>query len=458
MDTEKKESTMVEDAKTEALPAEQPKKSERPWKKTRAWQIAKWSLWVFGGLFAIAILALLSLPLWINPVATSLANMLVPKYTGTAFNIERVNLNPYTGKLFISGVKLANPEGYSEKEAFALGSLSADVEVSTLLSDTIHVREITIDSPFASYVFDAEGVNNFARIMEAVNKKLGPKKEEKEKGETKVVIDKVTVRNVRAAVGNGMFELESLTLTDFGKDTPAQIELSGARLVNPEGFPEPNAFSLKALSIGMETADLSKKPIVFHDIAVDTPYLGLGFNKEWTCNLTTIFKPLTANKKKGGEKEDAAEENKSGNDGARVVIDKLAISDLKIGISTAGTLPLGIPLPDFSLPSLTFSIDDIGKESEEGSGLRETIAKVKDKVLQGVGAVGSLISGIVDRIVQLKDGDMVDLFVSYAKKSIGGAIDGIKDKGGAVIDGIKDKGGAMIDGIKSVLPGGAKKE
>ena len=252
MENERDKNTAVEKGEVEIAAPE----VEQPTKKPLARRILKWVLWSVAGLLAFVILAVLTLPLWINPVATSLANMLVPKYTGTAFNVERVNLNPYTGKLLISGVKLANPEGYSEKDAFALGSLSADVEVSTLLSDTIHVREITIDSPFASYVFDATGVNNFARIMEAVNKKLGPKKEEKEKGETKVVIDKITVRNVRAAVGNGMFELESLTLADFGKETPAQIELSGVRLVNPEGFPEPNAVTVKSISIGMETADL----------------------------------------------------------------------------------------------------------------------------------------------------------------------------------------------------------
>ena len=150
MDTEPKpEEKSVEKTEADTPATEQPKK------KSPARRLLKGLLWFIGGLLVFVVVALLTLPLWINPVATSLANALVPKYTGTAFNLERVNLNPYTGKLLISGVKLANPEGYSEKDAFALGSLSADVEVSTLLSDTIHVREITIDSPFASYVFDA---------------------------------------------------------------------------------------------------------------------------------------------------------------------------------------------------------------------------------------------------------------------------------------------------------------
>ena len=164
-----------------------------PKKKSLPRRIVKWFLWFLGGLLAFVLLAVLTLPLWINPVGTSLASMLVPKFTDTAFNIDRLNLNPYTGKLLVSGVKLANPDGYAEGDAFSLGSLSADVEVASLLSDTIHVREVTVDAPFASYVFDAAGSNNIDRIIATVNEKLGPKKEKKEeKTETKVVVDRVT--------------------------------------------------------------------------------------------------------------------------------------------------------------------------------------------------------------------------------------------------------------------------
>ena len=134
-----------ENAATGKPEAEKPA-VKQPEKKSLARRILKFFLWSVAGLLAFVLLAVLTLPLWINPVATSLANSLVPKYTGTAFNLERVNLNPYTGKLLISGVKLANPEGYAEKDAFSLGLLSVDVETSTLLSSTIHVRDILFAS------------------------------------------------------------------------------------------------------------------------------------------------------------------------------------------------------------------------------------------------------------------------------------------------------------------------
>ena len=549
--------------------AESEKSAEKKQKKPLWKRIVKGLLWFLGGTLVFVLVAVLTLPLWINPVATSLARSLVPGYTGTAFNIERVNLNPYTGKLLISGVELANPEGYSEKDAFALGSLSVDVEVSSLLSKTIHVRDITIDAPFASYVFDAEGVNNFDRIIEAVNKKLGPKKEkEEEPSETKVLIDKVTIKNVKVAVGNGRFELASLVLTDFGKDdrparlvisgvklvnppgfeaenafsldsliigvetgaldslpikihhividspyasyvfdeknvdnftrllepllakdgksekkakkeekekaessgtpvtldrlevknfksqiskgrfelaslvvtdfgkpTAAMIKLEDAKLVNPEGFPEPNAFSLKSLSIGMETADLSKKPMVFHDIIVDAPYVGVVFKTGgWDDNIRTMFKPMLGGKKEKEEKAEVAgeEEKKPEKEGPGVKIDKLEIKDAQLQLAWLTTPP--IPLPTFT---------DIGKDSEEGATAKEVVLNVRDKALEEMGVMGSLARKVWDKLKSL-DGSMSDIFSPAALKQLG--LDSVKEIGKKAGE-LKDK---AVEGVKKV--------
>jgi len=328
------------------------KKPKKPlWKR-----IVKGLLWFLGGTLAFVLVAVLTLPLWINPVATSLAKSLVPSYTGTAFNIERVDLNPYTGKLLISGVKLANPEGYSEKDAFALGALSVDVEVTSLLSKTIHVREITIENPFASYVFDAEGVNNFDRIIEAVNKKLGPKKEKKEEpSETKVVIDKVTVKNVKVAVGNGRFELTSLVLTDFGReDVPARLALSGVKLVNPSGFKAENAFSLGSLAIDVETGDLGKFPIKVHDIVIDSPYASYVFDEKNVDNFTRMLEPLLAQggkPEKEAKKEKKDKKKKAGAAGTPVTVDRLEVKNLKTDLCNGRFELASLVVTDFGKPT-----------------------------------------------------------------------------------------------------------
>ena len=447
-------------------PAAETPAANPPKKKSLMWRIIKGLLWTIGGLLIFIILALLTLPLWINPAGTSLAGWIVPKFTDTEFNLERITLNPYTGKLLVSGVKLANPEGYAEKDAFSLGLLTVDVDVSSLLSKEIHVRDITISSPYASYVFDAAGSNNFDRIIAAVNKKLGPKekKEEKEPSDTKVVIDKVTIKNVKVAVNTGRFELTSLVVTDFGKSTAATIKLEGVKLVNPEGFPEPDAFNLKSLSIGMETADLSKKPMVFHDIIVDSTYAGLVYNDAGVGNFDAILKPIKGDEKDekkevaADEKKDKEKEEKDAT--PRVQIDKLEITGTKLQWRKV-TLP--IPLPTFT---------DIGKTSENGATFKDVANQVMDKAKGAMtgfgdlaGALGSGVtnaSNVLGGATSAISGGTSNVLDS-ASSVTGKAVEGAKNAGKAIGDGAVNAGKAIGEGAKNLgegvknLGGGALK-
>ena len=408
-------------------PAIEPPAAEPPKKKPLPWRILKGLLKFVGCLLAIVVLALLALPLWINPAATSLTKALVPGYTGTAFSLDRLNLNPYTGKLLIAGVKLENPKGYAEKDAFTLGSLSAEFETLSLLSDTIRVHDVTIDAPFASWVFDAEGTNNFDRI----------------------------IKNVRVVVNTGVFELTSLTLSDFGKDTPAKLEIAGVKLVNPNGFPEPNAFSLKSLNVGMETADLSKKPLVFHDIIVDSTYAGLVYNDAGESNFDVILKPIKGGEEKDGKKEDVAKDEKKDekkkaaeDDIPRVVIDKLDITGTKLQYRKV-TLP--IPLPTFN---------DIGKSSKDGATVKEVANQVVDKAkgaMSGLGEFASMIgSGAADLLgagatnllgnaSELVSGGVSNVLGS-ASNVLGGASDAISGGASNVLSSAKGLLGGMLPG------------
>jgi hypothetical protein len=173
---------------------------------------------VFGlivTLVVVALLLVLTLPLWIGPVAKTAANRTVPGITGTDFRLGEFGLNYYTGNFRIGDVYLANPEGYSPKSALELGVFKVDVDVASLFEDTIVVHEIALRDVFVSYV-KKDGVYNFDVIAENAKSATAgdgcekaeepvesgePEEGGKEKASKKVVIDKIEISGITVQWG-----------------------------------------------------------------------------------------------------------------------------------------------------------------------------------------------------------------------------------------------------------------
>lgn len=190
--------------------------------------------WFLGALVAVVLLAALSIPLWIGPVATSVAESVVPGYTGSDFRLERFDLNPYTGKLRVVNARLSNPAGYDDPVAFSVSTVSVHVAMSSLFSKTIHVYDISVDSPYVSYVFDKAGSNNFERIAAAAAAKGGSgdaSAEAKDAGgekdkasdssgsQVKVLIDRLAISGTKVKYRMITLPIPLPVFTDIGKET-----------------------------------------------------------------------------------------------------------------------------------------------------------------------------------------------------------------------------------------------
>lgn len=197
------------------------------------------------GFLGFAVLLAATLPLWIGPVATRIAEKVVPGLTGTDFRIERFCLNPYSGVLRIGGVKLANPEGFGEAPAFSLASFSTEVTVGSLLSDTVLVKEIAVDDAFVSY-YSHDGKNNFDVILANVKKARGPKTKDKnadasgkeaDSAQKKVVIERLRIAGTKVKLMKSdmmpPFMLPTVELTDVGKKSNgATLEEAWTQIAN----------------------------------------------------------------------------------------------------------------------------------------------------------------------------------------------------------------------------------
>ena len=193
-------------------------------------KLLKLVLWGAVGLIALTVLLVATIPLWISPVATGVANKVVPALTGTEFQMERCYVNPWTGAVRINAVKLSNPEGFGESPAFSVTSISVDLALSELASNVLHIKDVTIVDPFASY-YSHNGVNNIDAILEHVEKTLGGKepkekeeeKEEKAKSEMKIIIDHLKVSGTKVKLMENdvipPLPIMTIELNDIGKES-----------------------------------------------------------------------------------------------------------------------------------------------------------------------------------------------------------------------------------------------
>ena len=199
---------------------------------------------IVASIVALALLLVLTLPLWLGPVVKPIANAAVPKITKTSFNLGHLSLNPYTGRFELGDMVLGNPAGYDEPTAVAVSNIVVDVAVTTACDKYVHIEEVTVDGVFVSLVKGGENnVDNMKQIQynvaggkekyeekqakaEAEAKEAKPAEEAKpDEGEAeaadskKIVIDVLTLNNITVKYGMLTIPVPSITLKDLGKES-----------------------------------------------------------------------------------------------------------------------------------------------------------------------------------------------------------------------------------------------
>lgn len=198
---------------------------------------------------AFVVVAVLALPLWIEPVAKGAANAVVPQITGTGFKLGEFGLNPYSGTLHVGMVRLANPTNFSEKYAVKLDKFDADLAMTSLFSGKkVRIESVELDG---LVLYSNPTASNFRQIaahaageppeddrseVAKLADENAPKPEEPEvkeepdqakKGGKGVQIDRVTIKNVTFKYGVVPFKVPmDIEITDIGKDTEEGASLS----------------------------------------------------------------------------------------------------------------------------------------------------------------------------------------------------------------------------------------
>jgi uncharacterized protein involved in outer membrane biogenesis len=141
----------------------------------------------------------------------------------SSVTLSSVDLSLTTAKGSFSGLRVANPKGFSAVDAFTLGEISFAMDADSLASGTIIIDSLRIVAPEIT-MERADGRSNLDRIQSNIASYLGTDAEQSstEEGGKKFIIRDLRIIDgkVRYAILNGKgidLALPDLHLTDIGQ-------------------------------------------------------------------------------------------------------------------------------------------------------------------------------------------------------------------------------------------------
>jgi hypothetical protein len=96
-----------------------------------------------------------------------------PPITGTEVSLGSAHVSIFDGAGALNRLRIGNPKGFSDDDAFDLGKIAIVIDPKSVASDVVHVRSIVIDAPTLLAEFDAGGRSNLNAILDHVKAASG---------------------------------------------------------------------------------------------------------------------------------------------------------------------------------------------------------------------------------------------------------------------------------------------
>ncbi len=236
---------------------------------------------------------------------------------------------------------------------------------------------------------------------------------------------------VRKAIVEGLTYILEVDVSLQSIDLSIQegkVELHGLRIGNPEGFKTPEAFSAGRIVVQADLASFRTEQPTIQNIEIDRLQVTLeqGMGSSNLGKLTENASRFQGGQETKEEKPAASEGEKAAQ--KKIVIDRVAIQDAKVGLSAPLLQGKAV---SFSIPQM--ELKDIGKKGDGATAAEAIALLVREILAQAIRAGGNLIPA-----------DLAGML----SKSLGGAMEGIGNVGGALGEQTGEAGKAAGDTLK----------
>ena len=202
---------------------------------------------VVGILVLLVLVVVMVAGIFLNSMIKTGVETLGPAITGTTVTLESVDISVFSGQGSVQGLVVGNPKGFNMESAFQLGEAKVDVDLKSILADTVIIREIFIDGPEITFEGSLTG-SNLDKIRTNVEAFGGASESTgtRTQGEgsstsemKKVRIHKFIVKNGTVNVSTSILQgaamsvaLPEIELRDIGKEEAgATLEQASSRII-----------------------------------------------------------------------------------------------------------------------------------------------------------------------------------------------------------------------------------
>ncbi len=153
-----------------------------------------------------------------------------PEVTGVEVGVGAVDISARDGRGVVRDLELGSPAGFGAPRTLRVGEIRLAVDPATIREPIVHVREITVQSPFITYERSDRGSN-----LDAIQKHIAgyirssggaseSRPAEAKPGRRKFIIDRFALRGGKVTMtnpalrGQGVaFDLPDIELNGLGK-------------------------------------------------------------------------------------------------------------------------------------------------------------------------------------------------------------------------------------------------
>lgn len=128
---------------------------------------------ILGFVVVLVVVIVVAVAFYLGPIVKRGVESMGPKIIGVPCGLETSHIRPLAGIVKLEGVTVGNPAGYKSDYAFHLNSLKVNVDVGSVFTDVIVIKEIVVSGPRVVYELKGRG-SNIGTILDRVRSDTKP--------------------------------------------------------------------------------------------------------------------------------------------------------------------------------------------------------------------------------------------------------------------------------------------